>query len=329
MRAALYEGIHTLYLTDRPQPQPRAGELLIRVRAAGICGTDRHIYHGESTVSPPVILGHEFAGEVAAVGEGVDPGWIGRRVAVDPNIYCGRCDDCRDGRLQLCSNLTAIGVTRDGAFAEMCAVPVSQALPVPEGLSWEEAAMTEPVACCLHGIDLLGLRAGQTVAVLGGGAIGLILAQLARAQGASDLVVSEPAAPRRQIAAELGVETVTPDRLSQRLPHGADVVIEAVGATATATQALAIARRGGTILLFGVTPMGKQIAIEPFQIFRKELTIKGSHINPFTMRRALTVMGSGQVRVAPLITHRISLEELAQTLATPAPPEMLKAMVVE
>ncbi len=328
MQATLYEGVHDIRLIERERPEPQSGELLIRVRAAGICGTDRHIYHGESPARPPVILGHEFAGEVVAVGPGVSPDWIGRRVAVDPNIYCGQCDYCRDGRLQLCTGLKAIGVTQDGGFAQFCVVPEAQALPVPEELSLEEAAMAEPVACCLHGIDLADVRAGQRVAVLGGGAIGLILAQLARARGAVGLVVSEPAAPRRELAAALGIDSVAPAGLGDRLPDGADVVIEAAGTRATAAQALEIARRGATILFFGVTPMGQKIEIEPFQIFRKELTIKGSHINPFTMRRALALMGSGQVRVAPLITHRIGLAELANTLATPAPPEMVKAMVV-
>jgi threonine dehydrogenase-like Zn-dependent dehydrogenase len=166
------------------------------------------------------------------------------------------------------------------------------------------------------------------VAVLGGGAIGLILAQLARARGAVDIVISEPAAPRRKMAAALGIDSVAPAELKERLPDGADVVIEAAGTRVTAAQALEIARQGATILLFGVTPMGQKIEVEPFQIFRKELTIKGSHINPFTMRRALALLESGQIRVAPLITHRIGLADLANTLATPAPPEMVKAMVV-
>ncbi|MCS7221762.1 MAG: zinc-dependent alcohol dehydrogenase family protein [Anaerolineae bacterium] len=328
MQAALYAGVHDIQLVERVRPVPQAGELLVQVHACGICGTDRHIYHGEAPACPPVILGHEFAGEVVAVGPGVSPNWIGRRVAVDPNIYCGRCEYCRDGRIQLCTGLRAIGVTQDGGFAQFCAVPEAQALPVPEGLSLEEAAMTEPVACCLHGIDLAEVRAGQRVAVLGGGAIGLILAQLARARGAIDVVVSEPAAPRRQLAVELGIDSVAPTELGERLPDGADVVIEAAGTRTTAAQALEIARRGATVLLFGVTPMGQKIEMEPFQVFRKELTIKGSHINPFTMRRALALLESGQVQVAPLITHRIGLADLASTLATPAPPEMMKAMVV-
>ncbi len=328
MQAMVFENPGVLHLMERPQPTPQEGELLVRVRASGICGTDRHIYHGEAPAQPPVILGHEFAGEVVAVGPGVTPDWVGRRVAIDPNIYCGQCDPCRDGRPQLCTSLKAIGVTCDGGFAEFCAVPEAQALPIPDGLSFEEAAMAEPVACCLHGIDLAEIRAGQTVTVLGGGAIGLILAQLARAQGAAEVVVSEPAAPRREIASTLGLEAVPPEVLRDRLPAGVDVVIEAVGATVTAAQALEIARRGAMILFFGVTPMGQKIEVEPFQVYQKELTIRGSALNPFTQRRALALLGSGRVNVAPLITHKIGLEDLERTLATPAPPEMVKAMVV-
>ncbi len=328
MQAAVYEGVGRVRLVERPDPRPGVDELLVQVQASGICGTDRHIFHGESPARAPVILGHEFVGRVVAVGDEVDPVWVGRQVSVDPNVYCGQCDYCRDGRPQLCTHLEAIGVTRDGGFAQYCVVPEKQALPVPEGLRVKEAAMAEPVACCVHGIDLAGIRAGQTVAVLGGGAIGLILAQLAWAQGAADVVVSEPAAPRRQIAAEIGLEAIPPEELAGRLPDGADVVIEAVGARATTAQALEIARRGATVLFFGVTPMGQKIEVEPFQIYQKELTIKGSALNPFTQQRALALLGSGRVKVAPLITHTIDLADLPNILASPAPPEMVKAMVV-
>ena len=328
MEAAIFERVGDIRVVERPDPEPRGGELLIRVQAVGICGTDRHIFHGESPARPPVILGHELAGRVEAVGPGVDASWQGRLVSIDPNIYCGECRFCREGRPQLCTRLEAIGVTRDGGFARYCVVPVKQALPAPEGMSAEIAAMAEPVACCVHGIDLADIRAGQTVAVLGGGAIGLILAQLARARGAAEVVISEPSEPRRRIAAALHLEAIPPEALRERLPEGADVVIEAVGARATTAQALEIARRGATVLFFGVTPMGQRIEIEPFQVYQKELTIQGSALNPFTQQRALALLHSGQVKVTPLITHRIGLAELPAVLARPAPPEMLKTLVI-
>jgi 2-desacetyl-2-hydroxyethyl bacteriochlorophyllide A dehydrogenase len=328
MRAMVFEGPGCLRLAERETPRPIPGEVLIQVRASGICGTDRHIYHGEFPAVAPVILGHEFAGQVVAIGDGVPAEWLGRRVAVDPNIACGRCAGCREGRPQLCTSLQAVGVTRDGGFAEYCAVPLSQAFVLPDHLSWEEAALAEPVACCVHGLDLAGIRAGQTVAVLGGGAIGLILAQLARAQGAARVVVSEPAVPRRQVTGQLGLEAVPPDLLATTLAEGAHVVIEAVGAAQTAAQALDIVRPGGTVLFFGVAPIGARIQIEPFQVYKKELTIRGSALNPFTQERAIALLAAGTVRVQPLLTHRCTLTALPEILATPAPPEMVKAMVV-
>ncbi|GAB4561627.1 MAG: zinc-dependent alcohol dehydrogenase family protein [Anaerolineae bacterium] len=328
MKAMLFEGKGAVAIVDREDPRPSEGELLVRVRASGVCGTDRHIYHGHSPARPPVILGHEFSGEVVDVGPGVDRGWVGRRVSIDPNIYCGACEYCRDGRPQLCTGLEAIGVTRDGGFADLCVVPVAQALPVDDRIPFHVAAMAEPVACCLHGIDLAGIRAGQRVAVLGGGAIGLILAQLAQAAGAAQVVVSEPSEPRRSLATSLGLVAVAPDQLQATLPMGADVVIEAVGSRVTAQQALEIARRGGTIIFFGVTPMGQKIEIEPFQVYQKELRIQGSALNPYTQQRALALLEAGRVVVDPLITHRIKLDELPEVLATPATQEMVKVMVV-
>ncbi len=328
MKAMIFDGPGCLRLAERQTPRPVPGEVLIQVRASGICGTDRHIYQGEFPAAVPVILGHEFAGPVVAVGDGVPAEWLGRRVAVDPNMACGRCAGCRDGRPQLCTSLQAVGVTRDGGFAEYCAVPLGQALVIPDCLSWEEAAMAEPVACCVHGLDLAGIRAGQTVAVLGGGAIGLIMAQLARAQGATRVVVSEPAAPRRQVAAQLGLEAVPPESLATTLAAGAHIVIEAVGSAPTAAQALDIVRPGGTILFFGVAPMGAQVPLEPFQVYKKEMTIRGSALNPFTQERAIALLAAGTVRVLPLITPRCALAALPEILAAPAPPEMVKALVV-
>ena len=211
MRAMVYRGVATLSAETRPLPVPAAGELLIRVAACGICGTDTHIYQGQpgaAEVKPPTILGHEFSGHVAAVGpavEGFEPGML---VAVDPNDNCGACPACRDGRVHFCRAMRGIGTTVDGAFAEYVCVPAKQALRVPPGLDPLAAAMMEPVACCLHGIDRCQLRAGEAVAVIGAGMIGLIMLQLARLQGASHVVVIEPVAARRAQAEALGADLV-------------------------------------------------------------------------------------------------------------------------
>lgn len=178
MRAAVFHGPHDIRLSEVTVPEPQKGWVLIKVKACGICGTDVHINEGEAPAISPVILGHEFAGEVVAVGSGVTRLSIGDKVAVDPNIACGQCPQCRAGKVHLCDRLQAIGVTLNGGFAEYCMVPEVQAHRFEEGLSFVEAAMVEPVACCLHGIDLAGMRAGESVAIFGAGFIGLILLQL-------------------------------------------------------------------------------------------------------------------------------------------------------
>ena len=325
MKAAVFYGVGDLRVEgERPDPQPATGEVLIQVAACGICGTDRHIMHGEFDTVPPVIIGHELSGTVVAVGDGVTTLRAGDRVAIDPNMPCGMCRPCRRGKVHLCQHLSALGVDMDGGFAERMVAPEQQCYLLPDAVSLEEGAMAEPVACCLRGIDQAGILLGDRVAVIGGGAIGQILAQLARAAGASWLVLSDPVAERRDMALRLGADVVVdptgddPLAPGGALEGGADVVLEAVGSVPTTRQAVAWAAEGGTVVWFGVTPPGDLVQVEPNLIFRKELTIRGARINPFTHARALDAMASGQVRVGPLLSRRIGLDELARTLEEPA-----------
>jgi len=324
MKAVIYRGKGNVTVSDWPMPEVRPGHVLVRVRACGVCGTDRHIYHGEFWSKPPVVLGHEFAGEVVALGEGVNDLSPGDRVAIDPNIACGTCRPCHQGKIHLCENLMAVGVNYDGGFAEYCLAPRKQLYPFAGDLPWDEAAMAEPVACCVHGIDLAGIQPGQTVLVIGGGAIGQIHAQLARLSGASRVIVSDPVASRRQLALDLGADaaldpqTMTVDEMRQALAGGADVVIEAVGSAATAEQSVQLAAAGGTVIWFGVAPGAARSTIAPYDIFRREITIRGSFVNPFTHSRALHLLTSGRLHVGPLITRRVSLDELPAALAEPA-----------
>ncbi|MHB1293470.1 MAG: zinc-dependent alcohol dehydrogenase family protein [Anaerolineae bacterium] len=333
MKAAVFYGPGDLRVQQEADPHAGPGQVLVRVHACGICGTDRHIYHGEFDTKPPVIIGHEYTGQVLAVGEDVHDIVVGSYVALDPNMPCGVCRPCQRGKIHMCENLRAIGVDMDGGFAELSVVPRSQCYPLPASVSPLEGAMVEPLACCLRGIDQANVQAGDTVAVIGGGAIGLMLAQLARLRGAAHLVLSDPVPTRRQMALALGVDAVVdPGSANPLAPGGvleggADVVIEAVGSVPTTRQAVAWAARGGTVLWFGVTPPGLKVEIEPNEIFVKELTIRGARINPFTHSRAISLLASGQVKVAPLITRQIRLDELPAVLDT-APGEDIKTVVV-
>ena len=189
-------------------------EVLVKVAACGVCGTDVHIYHGEkgsAEVKPPVVLGHEISGIVEKTGCGVTRVKAGDHVALDPNMYCGSCHFCRIGKKQLCENLHAIGVNCNGGFADFVYAPESQCFVLNDDIPLDEGAMAEPLACCIHGFDRLGMRQGDTVCVIGGGAIGLIMVQLAKLSGASVIILSEPVKERREVGKKVGADyTVDP-----------------------------------------------------------------------------------------------------------------------
>ena len=204
MKASRFLGNKTFAVTDLPTPHAGPGELVLRNQVCGVCGTDVHIYHGEpgsADVNPPVVLGHEYSGEVVEVGEGVTGFAVGDHVTVDPNIYCGHCAYCQNGKKQLCPSMEAIGVTRDGGFAQYSCIPASQAFKLEPTVPWEAAAMAEPLACCLHGIDLAGIQVGDKVCVVGGG-VGCAIAgsSWCSLRNFPELLRSSSASPTRSAA---------------------------------------------------------------------------------------------------------------------------------
>ncbi len=321
MKAVVFSEPNKLVVEDRPIPRIGDGDVLVKVHACGICGTDIHIFHGEHIVKFPVVPGHEFSGHIVEAGKDVANVKVGDRVTVDPNIVDHTCFFCRRGEINLCENLTAVGVNFDGGFAEYCRVPALQAYKVPDTISLDEAAMTEPLACCLHGIDRANISTGSSVVILGGGAIGLMMVQLARAAGARHIILSEPHEKKRHMAASLGADVVI-DPLNQDLSAevmaqtvaGADVVIESAGRLETAELAPKLARRGGTVLQFGVVSQDKLVSISPYDIFYRELTILGSFVNPNTHARALELLASKRIEVMPLVSYRFPLDEVVHAL---------------
>ncbi|MDO8684601.1 MAG: zinc-dependent alcohol dehydrogenase family protein [Armatimonadota bacterium] len=334
MKAVVFTEPGKFIVTDRPVPQMGPGDLLLKVDSCGVCGTDIHIFHGEHFVEFPVIPGHEYSGVVVEAGSEVKYITIGDHVAVDPNIVCGVCHFCRRGQIHLCEKLTALGVNMDGGFAEYSLVPGKQAYLLPKSLPLEHAALVEPLACCVHGIDQAEIGVGDDVLVIGAGPIGLIMTQLARLAGARRVIVSEPSETRRELAAELGADIVI-DPINQDLRGevlkatevGAGVVIECVGKASTAEQAIGLAKRGGMILLFGVTSPGEESRIKPYDVFFRELTIRGSFINPFTHARAVNLLAEGKVNVEPLISHRLRLEDFGKALALAGTPAAAKILI--
>lgn len=338
MQAIRLESEGQLHARSVEKPVPGARDLLVRVEACGICGTDRHLHHGEFPAAPPVTLGHEFAGIIEAVGQEVSGLRPGMRVTGDPNIACGRCSQCQRGRVNLCEKLQAIGIHRDGGFAEYVIVPDTQAYALPLTLDPLHGAFCEPLACCLHGIDLAGIETGSSVVVLGGGVIGLLVVQLARLAGATRVVLVTRHPEKRQLAESLGATaTLDPNAgdpvdgiigAGGLLPGGADVVIECAGVEETVRQSTQMARKGGTVVILGVMPQGKTVPIEPFDLLFRELKLIGSFVNPFTHRRAADLIASGAVKVAPLISRVIGLAEAPDAIRQPARSGEIRVLVV-
>lgn len=337
MKASRFLGNKTFAVTDLPTPHAGPGELVLRNQVCGVCGTDVHIYHGEpgsADVNPPVVLGHEYSGEVVEVGEGVTGFAVGDHVTVDPNIYCGHCAYCQNGKKQLCPSMEAIGVTWDGGFAQYSRIPASQAFKLEPTVPWEAAAMAEPLACCLHGIDLAGIQVGDKVCVVGGGAIGLLMVQLAKLSGASQIVLSEPNEKRRQVGLQLGanaaLDPTRPDSqeaFAQVLGGGTNVVIECVGNVPAVKSAFQFAGKGATVLLFSVPKVDATFDLPLFDVYKKELTIKGSFVNPDTHARAVALINSGKVDFGPIITHRFTLDQLPEAIAMQMSDASIKVVV--
>lgn len=322
-----------------PEPTIGDGDVLVRVLACGICGTDLRIQAGEFLArSYPLIAGHEVAGQVVAIGRDVRNCSIGDLVAVNPNMSCGTCYWCLRGRPHLCPDMQSIGVTLPGGFAEYLAAPARQVLVMPPDLAPEAAAMMEPVSCCVHGLDLADISAGDPTVILGGGSIGLILLQLARHAGAAPVVVVEPLEAKCDLALSLGADAVvdpsglSSDGLRRQIDAATDggpqVVIEASGHEAAARIALALPRRGGTVLFFGVQQPSLEIPLRPFDVYHHEITICGAFTNPLTDSRARQMLAAGRVKVLPLITHRFPLQDMAAALETVRAGLAVKAMAI-
>ena len=334
MKVALFEKPGVLNIRSKPLRSLLPSEVLVKVEACGVCGTDVHIVEGTSRSTPPVVLGHEFAGVVEEVGADVKGIIAGQHVAVDPNVSCGECYYCRRGLVHLCANLRALGVDIDGGMGEYCCVPGLKAYVLPKGLSGEVSAFIEPVSCAIHGIDRAEISSGDTVVIIGGGTIGLIMLQLARNAGASKVIVIEPLEKKRHIATELDADVVldptatdTTSAIMDITGVGADVVIECVGKPKTSQMALEMTRRGGTVEFFGVCPIGDRILVEPNQVYFKEMTIVGSYVNPNTFSRSIALLGSGRVRIDKFQIDKFPLDGVHEALAFQREGKTIKSIL--
>ena len=327
MKSAVFYGKHDLRVEEHEMPKVGSKDVLIQVKACGVCGTDVHIYEGDkgaAEVTPPTILGHEFSGVIAEVGSEVTNYKAGDRVCIDPNCYCGACEPCRNGVVHYCEHMIGYGTTVNGGFAEYCAVNERQVYKLGDNTSFEQGAMTEPVACCLHGMDMCEIRPGHQVVVIGGGMIGLLMLQLSRLAGAAKVALLEPVESKREVGKKLGadicIDPIHEDvkaRLKEEGMTWVNTVIECIGRPSTIEQAIDIAGNKAVVMMFGLTKPAETISVKPFEIFQKELELKASYINPYTQRRALDLIDSGRLDVSSMVYEVAGLDKLADILSKP------------
>lgn len=328
MKATRLIDIGDIRTMDVPVPSPAPGEVLIRVEACGICGTDRHLLHGEFPSKPPLTLGHEFAGIVVGCGDGVTIP-EGARVTCDPNTWCGSCEMCLRGRVNLCLNNVATGLGRDGGFAEFCAFPAHKAHILPNDLDPLHGAFCEPLACTIHGIDIGAPKAGERVIIMGGGVIGMLALQLCALAG-SEVMLLTRSASKQALGRRLGAAVTAPTEEAARAiwPKGADLVVECAGVTDTVEAAPRLTRSGGRVVILGVLPAGQKVQIEPFDLLFREVQFLSSFINPFTQDRAAAMIAAGKLQLDPLISRTLPLDEAAASIIAPARPGEIRAIVL-
>ena len=323
MRAVIIDAPGIIRVDNVPDPTPRPGEVLVRVGACGICGTDLHIIDGDSPLAHyPIIPGHEFAGEVVAVGSDVAQRYgkenitVGSRIAVEPNLYCGHCDSCRTGHENLCLNYAAIGVTTNGAVAQYVTVPVAKAYALPDNMSFREGALIEPVSCAVHGMHILNPRSGDTFLIVGAGTMGVLLLQLAVRGGASRVAMVDVNAQRLALAEQLG-PTRTYSDIKQALkdePLGFNCVIDATGVAPVIENAFMAVKRGGKLLIFGVASNEARISLSPFRIYNDEITIIGSMAVLFSFQAALDLISTGVINTEAMLTKALPLQDFLEAL---------------
>lgn len=342
MKAAVYLGIDKIEIRDVPKPEVGPNEVLLKVVACAVCGSDIRIFHyGNNRVNPPQILGHEIAGRVVETGSGVTKVKVGDRVAVGADVPCGQCVYCESGLGNNCLDNHAMGYQFAGGFAEYCLLndmvmhygPVHR---IPENVSYEEAALAEPLACVINGFEMVHIKMGDTVVVIGAGPIGCMMIPLARLCGSTRIIMVDNDPKRVEQAKRFGADEYIwsgrenpVERVKQLTGgFGADVVITANGASRTHLDAIDMAGHRARVNLFGGLAQNTTITIEPNKIHYKEMVLTGSHgSTPRQHRLALDLIASGKINMKEYISHRFQLEQITEAFAAAENREGLRVIV--
>ena len=341
MKALVFHGIKDIRIEEVTKPKINQDEILVRVSYAGICGTDARIYNGTKKITPPRIPGHELAGVIVEVGQGVKGYREGERVTVYPMLHCGECYVCKEGRTNICVNRKTIGYEIDGGFAEYIKLPAAaikkgNVIKIPEGVSDIEAAASEPLAAAYNGILRCQLKGKETVLIIGGGPIGLFHVQLAKIFGADKVILSEPMENKRKLAKELGADLCL-NPLAEDLAEilkdftggeGVDCLLMDVGRVDVIEKSLNYIKKGGRYVLFAGCPQGAQITIDPNLIHYREIEFTGaSSSSPANHRIVLDLIASGKIKMDSLITDIFPLKDWKKGFENKSNYEGLKALI--
>jgi L-iditol 2-dehydrogenase len=319
MKAARLHAARDIRIEEVPTPQPGPGEVLVRVRAVSICASDWRLYSdghaGGKALDRPIIQGHEFAGDVVALGPGVDTPAIGTRVAVEPSWHCGHCDMCLRGSQHVCRNILFPSFPpTDGALAGYIACPAHATAPLPDGVGYIEGALAEPLGVAMHAVRLVPVSVDDRVIVLGAGVIGICTAMLLRRQGVTDVLMVEPVAGRRELAARLGAAEVASDacELAAAGREG-DIVFECSGHNAAPEQTMRLATPQGRIIIVGI-PQPEQVTLDFSVPRRRELTVVFSRRSRGTLPETLSLIAGGEIDLKRLPTRQFALPQAAEAM---------------
>ncbi|HEY9056072.1 MAG TPA: zinc-dependent alcohol dehydrogenase family protein [Aurantimonas sp.] len=329
MDAVTYEALDKAEYASIADPEPAADDLIIRMKASGICHTDIDILHGRYGSSRfPLVPGHEYAGEIVAKGVAVDGFAIGDHVVVDPNFHCGTCRPCRKGLTNLCENLGAYGVTRNGGFADYSAVNQKNIVGIGS-LSFEVAALAEPVGCVLNGLGAVDIDRIENTLIFGAGPIGLLMALTLRTRGIADITMVDLDESRLALAETFQLNAIAAgSRDLEKYSRSMDLVVDATGVIAVAQGMIDYAANGGNVLFFGVCPPGKTIQVSPQEIFRRQLRLAGAHSLNHNIPEALETIAAIGPGISRLISHRLPLRDIVPFLGHERPSGSLKVMAV-
>ncbi|ONK10281.1 zinc-dependent alcohol dehydrogenase family protein [Streptomyces sp. MP131-18] len=314
MKAALIESVGSVTVTTVPDPSPGPREVVVKVAACGLCGTDLHIREGEFAPQLPVVPGHEFAGEVVATGRDVTTLAAGDRVAVDPSLYCHECRYCRSGHANMCDRWAAIGVSVAGGAAEFAVAPEANCVKLPEHVDPQDAALIEPLSCAIRGYDVIRSTLGARVLIYGSGTMGLMMLELAKRTGASGVDIVDINPERLATAQSLGCSRAAGSPEEFDRPEGWEFVIDATGNAAAIQDGLGRVAKAGTFLQFGVADYAARATIEPYKIYNQEITITGSMAVLHSYERAADLFAGGVLDPQVFISDRLPLDDYPQAL---------------